>query len=202
MKKLILASLAAMAMVGILYAAGEIIPVYIKADSTTAGAVNGTTVAATQSYGEVHKTVVTCTDTPATITYGGSGTNSVGGVKVYDMPEGRILVLGVTVKDMTVIPVAANGFSVTDGGDFSLGTTVAAGAALETTGVDLCPATSIDAVTNVTSAALAASAQFDGTTTAKDVYVNFLVDADDVTNNATLTFSATTEITWINLGDY
>lgn len=202
MNKLLTTALVGLALLSICFAAGEIIPVYIKADTTTAGDVNGTTVTATQSYGEVHKTVITCADTPVTITYGGSGTNSVGGVKIYDMPEGRLLVLGVVVEDMTVDPTEANGFAGTDGGDFALGTTVVSGATLATTEVDLCPATSIDAITNVVDSALAASAQFDGTTTAKDVYVNFLVDADDITNSAALTFDATVEITWMSLGDY
>lgn len=196
----ILAALMVMAIM--VFGAGETIPVYLKVDTTTAGAVNGTTVSAAQQATAVHTTTITCDDTPVTITYGGSGTNSVGGVKIYDMPEGRVLVLGVTVEDMTVAPVAAMGFAGTDGGDFSVGTAVASGTSLTSTGADLCPSTSIDAITNVTDSALAASAQFDGTSTAKDIYANFLVDADDITNNATMTFDATVKVTWINLGDY
>ena len=189
------------ALAGTGYAADQR-PVYIKTDATSAGAAASTTVVAKHLGAEVYKTMLTCSDTPVTIAYGGAGTNSVGGVKIYDFPAGRILVLGLTVDSMTVTPVEANGFSATDGGDFSFGTAAAAGADLETTAIDLCPKTSIDPIVTATSAALAASAQFDGTTTAKDVYANFLVDANDITNNASLTFDATVTITWMNLGDY
>jgi len=191
-----------LAIFGGLAIATDLMPMYLKTDATNSGAVNGTTVAAVQLAPQVYQTTIAMSDTPASITYVGPDTNSVGGVKVYDFPEGRILVLGVTVADMTVTPVDGGGFGVTDGGDFSLGTALATGTNLASTGADLCPSTSIDAVTNITDSALAASAQFDGTATAKDAYVNFLVDANDITNNAALTFDATVTITWMKLGDY
>ena len=194
--------LSMLAIFGGIAIATDLMPMYLKTDSTNSGAVNGTTVTAVQLAPQIYQTTLTLDDTPASITYVGPATNSVGGVKVYDFPEGRILVLGVTVDNMTVTPVDGAGFGVTDGGDFSLGTALATGTNLASTGADLCPSTSIDAVTNITDSALASSAQFDGTATAKDVYVNFLVDADDITNSAALTFDATVTITWLKLGDY
>jgi len=179
-------------------------PVYVKTGADYCGAITGGVTETAISLGaEVYKTVITCNDTPASITYvnGGTGTNNVGGVQIYDFPEGRILVLGVTVEDMTVAPLG-NGFTGADGGDFGFGTTTAAGNNLETTEVNFCPATSIDGVTNVTDSALAASAQFDGTTTPVNLFANFQVDPSDITNDVSLTFDATVTITWVNMGDY
>jgi hypothetical protein len=75
--------------------------------------------------------------------------------------------------------------------------------------VDLLPSTAftssatINVAGTAVSAALGASAQFDGTTTAKDVYLNtaFATTAD-VDGNATQTISGTVVITWVQLGDY
>jgi hypothetical protein len=168
--------------------------------SGTVGTGVTATVTSTESYGQVNKTVLALAAVPVAVTYGGSGTNSVGGTKVYDFPAGRLLVLGVTVDNFTI----GNSLSLgaTDGGDFSFGTATASGTNLSSTAVDLCPKTSIDPITNRVDAALAASAQFDGTSTAKDMYVNLLIDANDMTNNATPGVTGTVTIHWLNLGDY
>lgn len=152
------------------------------------------------------QTVLTVDDLAVPITYGGAGTNSSGGVKLFDFPEGRILVHGVTVKDVVfTVATATNGLAGTDGGDFALGTVIGSGADLTSTEADLCPKTSIDPITNSVSAALAASAQFDGTSTSKDLYFNMLVDANDISADMTndeLTVDCTVTVTWSNLGDY
>jgi len=168
----------------------------------TAGTKNGATVTATENFGKVHETVVTLASTPVVVTEQGAGTNAVGGVKIYDLPEGRILVLGVTV-DSIAVTVDANAIDNADGGDVAFGTAVPGiDGVLDGTAVDLCPATSVDPITNVVSAALASSAQFDGTTTAKDIYFNMLVDDADVSATHTNTVSGTFRIHWANLGDY
>ena len=132
---------------------------------------------------------------------GGTGTNGFGGTKIYDFPEGRILVQGVTVKDVTITVDAA--LDAADGGDWALGTATAGGTSgLASTEVDICPSTSADPITNVTDNALAASAQFDGTTTAKDIYFNHEIDDGDIAAAATNTVTFTATINWLNLGDY
>ena len=162
-----------------------------------------------EEYGDgvSHRTVFTFDSVPVTnIVYGGSGTNSLGSVKVYDFPEGRILIEGVTVNDVIVTAqdaVTNTGFSATDGGDWSFGTAVGSAADLTGTAVDIAPKTSADPIVSTNDAALSVSAQFDGTTTAKDMYFNILVDADDITNGtATCIFSGSATVTWKNLGDY
>ena len=74
---------------------------------------------------------------------------------------------------------------------------------------DLLPSTAFTSSTVINvagtavSAALAASAQFDGTTTAKDVYLNTAyATTTDVDADATQTISGTVNITWVQLGDY
>lgn len=170
--------------------------------SAGVGAKNGATVTAAETGGLIYKTTVTMADTPCVVTEQGAGTNAVGGVKIYDLPEGRILVLGVTAENITV-GIDTNAIDAADGGDVAFGTAVPGiDGLLDGTAVDLCPSTSVDPITNVVDAALAASAQFDGTATAKDVYFNMLVDDGDVSATHTNTISGTATITWINLGDY
>lgn len=173
-----------------------------NAASETPGAKNGTTVSAVETTPFVNKTVVTMASTPVTVTEIGAGTNAVGGVKIYDFPAGRILVLGVTVANVAVT-VDTNALDNADGGDFAFGTAApGADGLLDGTAVDLCPSTSIDPITNITDSALAASAQFDGTATAKDVYFSMSVDDADVSATHTNTVSGVVTIKWVNLGDY
>lgn len=166
------------------------------------GAKNGATVSATENNGMVHKTVITMADTPCVVTEIGAGTNAVGGVKIYDFPAGRILVLGVTV-DSVIVGVDTNAIDAADGGDWSFGTAAPGGdGLLDGTAVDLCPSTSADPIVGTNSAALSASAQFDGTTTAKDVYFNMSIDDGDVSATHTNTIDGTVTVLWVNLGDY
>lgn len=153
-----------------------------------------------------HKTVLTLTDVP--ITVGNTTGISFGNVKLYDFPQGRIFVLGVTLEDLSVdltdpgnvTPIAAG-----HGGDVALGTTGTSDSTLDGTDVDLLPSTSIDPISDgIAGAALAAAAQFDGTTTAKDCYLNMIIDDADVADGASdvLLISGTITIHWIFLGDY
>jgi len=185
----------------------------VAADSMTATGVidgvpssggvasNSTTVAA-DTYGQVIKTTLTMSDVSVVIAEGGSGTNGYGGVKIYDFPEGRLLVQGVIVENFTFKTNATSAIDSADGGDFAFGTAVVTDGSMSGTMVDFCPSTSIDPITNVTDAALAASAQFDGTSTAKDLYVNLTIDDGDISATATNTVDATVTIHWIKLGDY
>jgi len=108
----------------------------------------------------------------------------------------------VTVYALTVT-VDTNALDDADGGDYSFGTVAAAGASgLSSTEVDLVPSTSLEPIVTATSAALAASAQFDGTTTAMDLYLNNEIDDADIAAAATNTVDFTVVVTWKNLGDY
>lgn len=132
------------------------------------------------------------------------------GTKIFDFPAGRISVLGVTAtlqqKTTSAVDTTLNASST---GAISLGTATASATTLATTMVDLLPSTAftssatINVAGTAVSAALAAAAQFDGTGTAKDVYLNTAyATTTDVDGNATQTISGTVVITWANLGDY
>lgn len=176
------------------------------------GAKNGATVSVSEQGNEaVHKTVLTLTSTPITIVSVTTG-NGVGGTKVYDFPEGRILVLG-CMADISLAVAAAKQADFTDGtpeGDLGVGSVAPANAdALGTDATD----DDMGTATAFTMTAFAAanvkipseaSIQFDGTTTPLDAYLNALVDAADIDDDTTTEIEATGTITlhWINLGDF
>lgn len=167
----------------------------------------GTGVTATEvGYGPFHQTTLVLSD--VSVTVGNTSGVSFGGTKIYDFPAGRILVHGCTAADISfdltdagnVTPIA-----ITHGGDIAIGTTVAGDGTLTNADVDLIPSTSIDPISGgVAGAALSASAQFDGTGTAKDAFFNILIDDADVGDGASdvILVSGTVTITWVQLGDY
>lgn len=156
--------------------------------------------------GAIHQTVLTLTLTGAhdlDLADGDHGT----GIKIYDMPEGRVYILGVTI-DASVAHNGAFNASANDVFNVSAGTVVGADDNdLTGTEVDLIPKTTLDTESGATSpldfeTALAAAAVFDGTTSAKEVYIN--VACTDASNSGATTYAitGTMTITWINLGDY
>jgi hypothetical protein len=132
------------------------------------------------------------------------------GTKLYTFPEGRINVRGVTATlQQKTTSALASTLNASSTGAISLGTATASATTLATTMVDLLPSTAFtsSATINVpgtaVSAALAASAQFDGTGTAKAMYLNTAyATTTDVDADATQTISGTITITWDFLGDY
>lgn len=132
------------------------------------------------------------------------------GTKIWTFPEGRILVLGTTAtlqQTTTSDPTTTLNAGVT--GAIALGTATASNVSLTSTMVDLLPSTAftssstINVAGTAVKAALAASAQFDGTTTAKPVYLNTaFATTTDVDADAAQTISGTILITWVHLGDY
>jgi len=155
--------------------------------------------------GAMRKTVLTLANVPMVVaaTSGGE-TNGFGSVKLVDFPEGRILIHSVTV-DLSVT-VDGNTLDVADGGDLALGTSPAivttGGVAHTGVRADLCPNISLDPITNAAQSALAASAQFDGTSSAKDMYCNGLIDYGDIASIATNSINGTVTYTWTHAGDY
>jgi hypothetical protein len=169
------------------------------------GAKNGATVTAVE-YGNnvLRQTVLTLASTPVTV--GNTTGVSFGGVKLYDFPVGRIAVIGATAN--LSLNWAASDIADAGSGDFALGSTITEDATLDGTDVDMLPSTAMldPFVTGVGTAkgALAASAQFDGTTEAVDANLNIIVDDADVADASSniILVSGTVTITWANLGDY
>lgn len=169
------------------------------------GAPNGSGVTVVEKGNAViHQTVVSLSSLSVTVanTTGASFGNS----KLYDFPEGRILVLGVTAS--LSFNWAGTDIAATGSGDFSLGTTGTSDATLNGTDVDLLPSSAMTdpfvAGVGTGTGALAASAHFDGTATAKDMYLNIIIDDADVADAASddVLVTGTVTVTWINLGDY
>lgn len=177
-----------------------------SASASGAGTAGAGTTAVESGNGVLQRTVLTMSD--VSVTVANTTGVSFGGTKIYDFPAGRILVLGVTAANISFdLTDAGNVTPITGtmGGDISIGTTVASDGTLTNADVDLLPSTSIDPISGgVAGAALAASAQFDGTGTAKDAFFNILIDDADVADTASdvLLVNGTVTITWINCGDY
>jgi hypothetical protein len=114
--------------------------------STGAGAVGGGTITAAE-YGNtvIHKTVLTLSGTPITLT-DDAGTGQYGGVKLYDFPAGSVHVLGAVIDaDITMTEAW---WTDTAEGDVGLGSTlVTNGDALGTTEQNVVATTAIAALT-------------------------------------------------------
>ena len=151
--------------------------------------------------GIVHKTVLTFSAWGTAIHDGTAGHSSRA---IYDFPAGRILILGVTA-DLSY-DVSGGSISNTGSGDFSLGTTGTADLTLDGTDVNLLPSTGMAdpfvAGVGAATGALAASAHFDGTTSAVTVHLSSIFDAGDVSEHTPFDIDGTVTIHWINLGDY
>jgi len=173
------------------------------------GTVAGTGVSSREyGIGAIRKTVFTFTDAEVTMA-DEAGVVAYGGLKIYDMPAGAILFFGATA-DLDVTLTAA-GINADWDGDFGIGTVTASNnATLATTEQNILPTTATPQASGSATTANGQStatenAVIDGTSTAVDVYVNFLVDdADhDITSTPTnLVLNGTVTILWVNLGDY
>lgn len=132
------------------------------------------------------------------------------GTKLYTFPEGRVAILGaVTTLAQKTTSELASTLNASSTGALSVGTVTASSTTLNSTMADIIPSTAftssatINVAGTAVSAALAVSAQFDGTTTAKELYLNTAyATTTDVDGNATQTLSGTITVTYIVLGDY
>jgi len=131
------------------------------------------------------------------------------GTKIFDFPETRMWVVGcvATLQQKTTSTLAST-LNASSTGAIALGTGTTASTTLNGTAADFLPSTAFtsSATVNVAGTAvsgvLAAAAFFDGTGTAKDLYLNTAyATTGDVDGDATQTISGTIVITWLNLGD-
>lgn len=168
------------------------------------GAAAGTGVAAVE-YGTqvVHQTVLTFTNHSVTIN-DPTGAAGYGTTKCYDFPEGQITILS-AVANLT-LTAGAGGISDTFNGDFALGTAGTADSDFGDAGeATIIASTATPAATSGASTAKGqntAAVVIDGTGTAADLYLNFLVDDGDISAADTLAVGGTLTITWIKGGDY
>ena len=174
-------------------------------DGLTTQPATGAIVVKQEQMGALYQTTLSLSDVPQAVVNGTEYQSTL----LYTFPEGRLLVLGCTAtlaqKTTSTLASTLNA-SVT--GAVSLGTVAASATTLATTMVDLMPSTAftssatINVAGTAVSSALAASAQFDGTSTAKKMYLNSAyATTADVDGNATQTFTGTVRVTWVWLGD-
>lgn len=165
----------------------------------------GAIVVKQEQFGALYQTTLSLVDVPQAVTNGTEYQSTL----LYTFPEGRLLVLGcvATLAQKTTSTLAST-LNASSTGAVSLGTAAASATTLATTMVDLMPSTAftssatINVAGTAVSSALAASAQFDGTSTAKAMYLNSAyATTADVDGNATQTFTGTVRVTWIWLGD-
>ena len=159
-----------------------------------------------EQFGSFHYVKLTLDNVPQAVVNG----TEYQGTKIFTFPEGRILVLGVTatLRQKTTSALAST-LNASSTGAIALGTAAASNVSLTSTMVNLLPSTAFtsSATVNVpgtaVSAALAASAHFDGTTTAIPVYLNTAyATTTDVDGDATQTISGTINMVYVYLGDY
>jgi hypothetical protein len=154
----------------------------------------------------LQKTTLTFANTPITV----RDTEQGGGVKIYDFPAGRIAIIGATGSvGFTTTSALASTLNAGVSCRWGVGTVTQANATLATTEQNIIPVTTFSSSATINVApttvpnALAASAQFDGTSTAVAAFLNVSVPlATDIDANATVVANGTVTITWINLGDY
>lgn len=157
------------------------------------------------------KTIIQCLDLLITIT-DEVDTAQYGGVKVYDFPEGVLLLKGMRVSGILTAGVTGTIINNWDG-DVAVGSaTATTGTTLVGTEADYMPSVAVSAGASdklgVVSAYSVATALTetpvrvtDGSSTAKDMFLNFVID-DDATHVAgTALFDGTIEFNWEMLGD-
>lgn len=175
---------------------------------TTTGTVAANIVGIDYAAGYRYTTVLTFTNYAISLTDEAS-TVAWGAAKVFTFPKGGIG-FGGAVSDVA-LTISAAGVNADWDGDFALGTATAANdATLSSTEDDLLPTTATpQAAANATTAkgitTTSELAILDGTTTAKEVWFNILVDdADqDVTSTPTnMILNGTVTVTWDFLGSY
>jgi len=156
----------------------------------------------------LRKTVLTCNRTPISIGDDAAVAQD-GGVQVYDFPAGLLLFLG------AVIDGALTGYASlidTFAGGVALGTvTATTGATLTGTEADIMQEVDVaaavaevavcDAVTVATALTESGARHLDGTTTAKDMFLNFVIDDDGAHGAGTAFFTGTISFAWMMLGD-
>ncbi|GEM_PF-3439007 len=185
----------------------------------------GDATALTTDVVPVAGTTYTVTVTMATSTAGGGLVIAMGGVTqsevhgsatetwTFTASDATALTLtpasGTWVGDVTAVTVnTVSPVSATWDGDISFGTAADADGSLAGTEVDLVPKTDTpQAVAAVTTGDCQSTATeiaiLDGHSTALDLYLNLLIDADDFIDAGTgaLHLNGTVTVTWINLGD-
>ena len=164
-------------------------------------------------YGDslVHRTVLTCTGLPISISDDTVTPAQYGGIQVYTMPEGLIYSKGAIISGNLTLGITGTIINTFTGVN-ALGTvTASTGATLVSTEAtwlqSTANATAVAKVAAISSVSVATALTetsarvVDGTTTPAPVFLNFAI-ADDVSHTVgTGSFTGTITISWEKIGD-
>lgn len=167
--------------------------------------VSGVSVSEVPGGTGVNTTVITLSGVEQTVTNG----TEYQSTKLYDFPEGNILILGVSGNvTQTTTSTLASTLNASSTGAISLGTAAASNVSLTSTMANVVPTTAFtsSATINVAGTAVdlasTAVAFANGMTTAADLYLNTgFATTTDVDGNATQEFDGTIVVKWILLGN-
>lgn len=177
----------------------------------TGSASVSTVVAYEHGNAVARKTVLECNVLAISIS-DDAGVAQYGGAQVYDFPQGMLLVKGARVEGILTAGVTGTVIDNWDG-DVALGSvTATTGATLTGTEADYMPSVAVSAgasdklgvvaAVSVATALTESGARWmDGTTTAKDLFLNFVIDDDATHGASTATFTGTIEFNWEMMGD-
>lgn len=181
----------------------------VTAVTAEVGAKNGATVTETLLQDGVFRKVrLDCVALPIPLT-DEADTTVHGGIKVYDFPAGLLLFMGANIDgDLTGVDVAA-----TFDGDVALGSTEVDNTAtpMVTTQQDLLANTTlasatakvapVDAFTVPALLTESGAVWLDGRATAKDMWLNFLIDEDGANDTTDGAFTGTIEFIYAIIGN-
>jgi hypothetical protein len=177
----------------------------VSQDVGDAAPVAGVTARTDGGPGGYYRTTITLNDMAQAVVNG----TEYQGTKIYDFPEGRIYVIGAvaTLQQKTTSAIASTLNSGVTGA-IGVGTATASATTLATTMQDIIPTTAfttstvINVAGTAVSAVLASPAVFDGTATARDLFLNTAyATTGDIDADATQTISGTIVVSWVFLGD-
>lgn len=170
----------------------------------TASGTAGVTAVDTNMGSGFHQTIFILLDVDVVMTdAGAAGTH--GSIQLLDWLAGNLLILGAT-SDIAIVSDAA-GLDADAELIASIGTVTTAtdNATLTTTESDIIDSTACTLTASVGAmAGLSTSAElaiYDGTSSAKDAFLNFAAPDADTDANDTIILNGTVTITWVNLGD-
>lgn len=185
----------------------DLVGIGVNSTAATVGApATGYTAVSTIGNTGLIKTVITVPATAFVVVGGATGVGELG-AKIYDFPEGQILLLGgggtytVTEADANITATAVVDVSVgtaaVAGGDDALGADATDDDLIDTASLTMSSSTATGSGVSNTSVA-----KFDGTATAIDAYLNVSVQDAGISNDsATVTISGTVTLYWMLLGD-
>lgn len=174
-------------------------------DGRVCGALNATTGLSLKGYVFTEQRLrILFDDVEVTITDTGAN-GAHGSLKLFGANAG-LFFFKAAISDLDI--VAAAGIGATGAVVCGLGTATVGvdNATLSSTEQDLIPSTSVTLAASAgtfagESTSTEGSKLFDGTSTAKDVYLNFAVSATDATANSTLTLNGWVDIVVALIGD-